>query len=80
MPVPAIIRAEFEYINPETTQESDYYSAYNILLGHTFPVVDNETVDLDLDSDNTRLHWVISGPITGSCRCHMPSCPTICAI
>ena len=38
--LPAIIRAEFEYVNPATTQENDYYGAYNILLFHAFPVSD----------------------------------------
>jgi hypothetical protein len=44
MPLPAIIRAEFEYINPVSTQESDYYGAYNILLGHAFPLADGYVV------------------------------------
>jgi hypothetical protein len=37
MPLPSFIKAELESINPLTTQESDYYGAYNILLGHAFP-------------------------------------------
>jgi hypothetical protein len=40
MPLPALIRAEFEYIDPQTTQENDYCGAYNILLGHAFPTTE----------------------------------------
>lgn len=31
MPLPALIRAEFEYVDPQTSQENDY-GAYNIYL------------------------------------------------
>lgn len=44
MPLPAIVRAEFDYVNPTTTQESDYYGAYNMLLVHAFPMVDGFVV------------------------------------
>jgi hypothetical protein len=44
MPLPAIIKAEFDYVNPTTTQESDYYGAYNMLLVHAFPMLDGYVV------------------------------------
>jgi hypothetical protein len=44
MPLPALIRAEFEYVDPQTTQENDYYGAYNILLGHAFPATEGYVV------------------------------------
>ena len=38
------MRAEFDYVNPTTTQESDYYGAYNMLLVHAFPMADGFVV------------------------------------
>lgn len=37
MPLPAYLARAFQRINPETTQESDYYGAYTMLLVHAFP-------------------------------------------
>jgi hypothetical protein len=44
MPLPAIIRAEFDYIDPETTRESDYYGPYISVLNHAFPIADGFVV------------------------------------
>ena len=44
MPLPHLIRSEFVYVDPQTTQESDYYGAYNLLLSHAFPPTDGYVV------------------------------------
>lgn len=66
MPLPAIIRAEFEYVNPATTQESDYYGAYNILLGHAFLVADGFVVHPQVRKSSKSVSQV--APIFSSAR------------
>ena len=44
MPLPSLIRTEFENIYPRTTEENDYNGVYNLLLLHAFPATEGYVI------------------------------------
>jgi hypothetical protein len=66
MPLPALIRAEFEYVDPQTTQENDHYGAYNILLCHAFPTTEGYVVHPQVIQVRTSLLSKFSKKLTDS--------------